>query len=128
MDLGNGLFIALVLGYFYLLKAVLNKSVSCIVELWIETYETEKDVFGEDRPVHIDIYTKHCKFTVAPAIGVEFQTEGIAGAIVERVILDEQKLCQVICKMKVLSRGGEFEKTARALTSASWSKRVQHDG
>tara|TARA_B100000787_G_scaffold80754_1_gene59619 strand:+ start:798 stop:989 length:192 start_codon:yes stop_codon:yes gene_type:complete len=46
MDLGDGLIAGLILGYYFLLRAVLNKSVSFAVELWVETYETEKNWFS----------------------------------------------------------------------------------
>jgi len=127
MDLGDGLIAGLILGYYFLLRAVLNKSVSFAVELWVETYETEKNLFGEDRPLHFDMYAKSCKFIVTPAIGMEFQPEGIEGAIVDRVIFDDQGFCKTICTMKVSSIDGEFEEITRALASAGWSKQPHYE-
>ncbi|MEZ5482898.1 MAG: hypothetical protein R3E73_12235 [Porticoccaceae bacterium] len=112
--------VIVVVGYFYLLIKVQKRSISGVVKLYVETREFD-EMFN--KPEGFEIYTKSCPFWITPSPGMEFMPAGIEGATIERVIIDEYGLLEVICTLKVSKADDQFRETCSSLKAEGWFRK-----
>lgn len=114
-----GLLILLLVGYAHLRNIVRNRSVSGLVKVYVESRDKEADT---GVPNYLEVFSKNCPFIVTPVPGMEYMPADLEGAVIDRVVLDDQGLLQVICSLRVSTMGNQFEETCQHLTQNGWYK------
>jgi len=114
-----GLLILVFIGYTHLLSTARKKSVSGLVKLHLESREKRDDGVI---PEEIEVFSKSCPFIVTPVPGMEYLPADIEGAVIKRVIIDEQGLLEVICLLNISVEENEFQKTCEHLENQGWLK------
>jgi len=116
-----GLLIIIFIGYTHLLNVTKRRSVYGIVKLYVETREKDKD---NVIPICTEIFTKGCRFIVTPVPGMEFQSADIEGAVIKRVIIDDQGLLEIVCLLTLSNKDNEFNEMCSCLEAEGWRKKV----
>ncbi len=112
-----------VVAYAHLLKVAQNRSISGLVNIYIESRERDSEVHIPDK---YEVLTKSCPFFVTPVPGMEYSPCGIEGIEIKRVVTDDSGLLEVICLLVVSSKEGEFQETCEMLEQDGW--RNKHVG
>lgn len=108
-----GLLILLLVGYSHLRNIVRNRSVSGLVKVYVESRDKEA---GTGVPNHLEVFSKNCPFIVPPVPGMEYMPADLEGAVIDRVVIDDQGLLEVICSLRVSTTDNQFEETCQHLT------------